>query len=137
MVDEFQDTDPVQYEIFNRIYNLAEPHNGTGIFLIGDPKQAIYSFRNADIYTYLKARRDTEGRHYNLAKNFRSSQAMVDSVNALFERAEELPAALFVQTEDDNQLPFNCVAANGLKRTFKHCLLSSNKLPGASVVGIE
>ncbi|MCJ8317499.1 exodeoxyribonuclease V subunit beta [Idiomarina sp.] len=127
MVDEFQDTDPVQYEIFNRIYNLAEPHTGTGIFLIGDPKQAIYSFRNADIFTYLKARRDTEGRHYNLAKNFRSSQAMVDSVNTLFERAEELPRGAFLfKTEDDNQLPFNRVAANGLKRTFKHCLLSSN-----------
>ncbi|MDV6316578.1 exodeoxyribonuclease V subunit beta [Idiomarina sp. HP20-50] len=127
MVDEFQDTDPVQYEIFNRIYHLAEPHAGTGIFLIGDPKQAIYSFRNADIYTYLKARRDTEGRHYNLAKNFRSSQAMVDGVNALFERAEELPRGAFLfKNEQDNQLPFNRVEANGLKTTFKHCLLSSN-----------
>ncbi|HAS14945.1 MAG TPA: exodeoxyribonuclease V subunit beta [Idiomarina abyssalis] len=127
MVDEFQDTDPVQYEIFNRIYNLADPHPGTGIFLIGDPKQAIYSFRNADIYTYLKARRDTEGRHYNLARNFRSSQAMVDGVNALFERAEELPRGAFLfKTEAENQLPFNPVGANGLKRTFKHCLLSSN-----------
>ncbi|MGM0481159.1 MAG: exodeoxyribonuclease V subunit beta [Pseudomonadota bacterium] len=127
MVDEFQDTDPVQYEIFNRIYNLAEPHAGTGIFLIGDPKQAIYSFRNADIYTYLKARRDTEGRHYNLARNFRSSQAMVDSVNCLFKRAEPLPRGAFLfKTEQSNELPFNQVQANGLKRTFKHCLLSSN-----------
>jgi len=127
MVDEFQDTDPVQYEIFNRIYHLAEPHEGTGIFLIGDPKQAIYSFRNADIHTYLKARRDTEGRHYNLAKNFRSSQAMVDGVNALFERAENLPRGAFLfKTEQTNELPFNRVEANGLKKAFKHCLLSSN-----------
>lgn len=127
MVDEFQDTDPVQYEIFNRIYNLAEPHPSTGIFLIGDPKQAIYSFRNADIFTYLKARRDTEGRHYNLAKNFRSSQAMVDSVNALFETAESQPRGAFLfKTEEDNPLPFQSVGANGLKRTFKHCLMSSD-----------
>ncbi|AVJ57145.1 exodeoxyribonuclease V subunit beta [Idiomarina sp. OT37-5b] len=126
MVDEFQDTDPVQYEIFNRIYRLAEPYPETGIFLIGDPKQAIYSFRNADIFTYLKARRDTAGRHYNLAKNFRSSQAMVDSVNALFEKAEQQPRGAFLfKTEQDNELPFYSVAANGLKRTFKHCLLSS------------
>jgi len=135
MVDEFQDTDPVQYEIFNRIYNLAEPHAGTGIFLIGDPKQAIYSFRNADIYTYLKARRDTAGRHYNLARNFRSSQAMVDSVNVLFERAEQLPRGAFLfKTDNDNQLPFNRVAANGLKRTFKHCLLSSNLKTGPALL---
>ncbi|WP_404400718.1 exodeoxyribonuclease V subunit beta [Idiomarina seosinensis] len=127
MVDEFQDTDPVQYEIFNRIYNLAKPHSGTGIFLIGDPKQAIYSFRNADIYTYLKARRDTEGRHYNLARNFRSSQAMVDSVNTLFKRAEILSRGAFLfKSESDNQLPFNPVDAHGLKQTFRHCLLSSS-----------
>src|SRR5690606_5491041 len=88
LVDEFQDTDPVQYEIFDRIYRVAENQQDTGIFLIGDPKQAIYSFRNADIYTYLAAREATSGRHYNLTTNYRSSHAMVAAVNALFERAE-------------------------------------------------
>jgi exodeoxyribonuclease V beta subunit len=55
LIDEFQDTDPVQYAIFQRIYA------GTGkpVFLVGDPKQAIYSFRGADIFAYLTARRDT------------------------------------------------------------------------------
>lgn len=126
MVDEFQDTDPVQYEIFNHIYRLAEPYPDTGIFLIGDPKQAIYSFRKADIFTYLRARRDTAGRHYNLAKNFRSSQSMVDSVNALFEHAEQHERGAFLfKTDNNNQLPFNRVDANGLTTTFKHCLLSA------------
>jgi len=124
MVDEFQDTDPVQYEIFNRIYNLAQNDPNTGIFLIGDPKQAIYSFRNADIYTYLKARRNTQGRHYTLATNYRSSQAMVDACNALFKRAEDFDkgAFLFKKTDSEgnphNELPFLPVAAKGLDRVF-------------------
>lgn len=58
LIDEFQDTDPVQYAIFRRIYA------GTGkpVFLVGDPKQAIYSFRGADIFAYLTARRDAPRR---------------------------------------------------------------------------
>lgn len=64
MIDEFQDTDPLQYRIFDTIYRIAENNRETGLFLIGDPKQAIYSFRGADIHTYLSARRATEGRHY-------------------------------------------------------------------------
>jgi exodeoxyribonuclease V beta subunit len=125
LVDEFQDTDPVQYEIFNRIYRLKEPLPDTGIFLIGDPKQAIYSFRNADIFTYLKARRDTAGRHYSLATNFRSSTQMVQAVNHLFERAEQSDRGAFLfKRADDNELPFEPVSANGVKTTFRHRLRS-------------
>ncbi|WP_033888062.1 UvrD-helicase domain-containing protein, partial [Pseudomonas aeruginosa] len=59
LIDEFQDTDPVQYRIFERIYRIAadpdEPQaRETGLFMIGDPKQAIYAFRGADIHTYLR-----------------------------------------------------------------------------------
>ncbi|MCP6133446.1 UvrD-helicase domain-containing protein, partial [Klebsiella pneumoniae] len=53
LIDEFQDTDPVQYGIFERIYRISENRPETGLFMIGDPKQAIYAFRGADIYTYL------------------------------------------------------------------------------------
>ena len=53
MIDEFQDTDPLQYSIFSRIY-LNHPE--CGLFMIGDPGQAIYGFRGADIFTYIKAR---------------------------------------------------------------------------------
>ncbi|MGV8637876.1 UvrD-helicase domain-containing protein, partial [Pseudomonas aeruginosa] len=55
LIDEFQDTDPVQYGIFGKIYCIGENLPDCGLFMIGDPKQAIYSFRGADIYTYLKA----------------------------------------------------------------------------------
>ncbi|HET8817282.1 MAG TPA: UvrD-helicase domain-containing protein, partial [Pseudidiomarina sp.] len=56
MIDEFQDTDPIQYRIFDTVYRLAQNDPSTGLFIIGDPKQAIYSFRFADIYSYLEAR---------------------------------------------------------------------------------
>ncbi|WP_245748968.1 UvrD-helicase domain-containing protein [Oceanisphaera psychrotolerans] len=75
LIDEFQDTDPLQYRIFDRIYRLAENHGSSGLFLIGDPKQAIYAFRGADIHTYLGARQATRGRHDSLDTNFRSATA--------------------------------------------------------------
>ncbi len=59
--------------------------------MIGDPKQAIYAFRGADIYTYLSARAATSGRHYTLGKNFRSTEAMVTAANRCFEFAEKHP----------------------------------------------
>jgi len=58
LIDEFQDTDPLQWRIFQRIYAARED---TGLLLIGDPKQAIYGFRGADIRTYLEARREASG----------------------------------------------------------------------------
>ncbi|WP_241968008.1 exodeoxyribonuclease V subunit beta [Pseudidiomarina marina] len=122
MVDEFQDTDPVQYAIFDKVYQLETPQAGTGIFLIGDPKQAIYSFRNADIHTYLKARTATSGRHYTLATNYRSTQAMVDASNALFLEAKETPKGPFHfrdPASGDDPLPFIPVSANGLKQRFE------------------
>lgn len=95
MVDEFQDTDPVQYRIFDTIFELQKNHPQQGIFLIGDPKQAIYSFRDADIYTYLQARRATSGRHYTLGTNYRSTPAMVAAVNHLFDGANNYPKGAF------------------------------------------
>lgn len=80
MIDEFQDTDLTQYRIFRKIYFNNEQ---TGLFVIGDPKQAIYSFRNADIFTYLRAKNDIH-HHYHLNTNWRSTRAMVDAVNSLF-----------------------------------------------------
>lgn len=68
LIDEFQDTDPVQYRIFESIYRIADNSPDSGLFMIGDPKQAIYAFRGADIYTYLSAREATSGRHYTLGK---------------------------------------------------------------------
>ncbi|CAK9884341.1 MAG: RecBCD enzyme subunit RecB [Candidatus Erwinia impunctatus] len=83
-IDEFQDTDPQQYRIFSTLYQ-QQPE--CGLLLIGDPKQAIYAFRGADIFTYMKARREVSA-HYTLGVNWRSSVAMVESVNALFSRLD-------------------------------------------------
>ncbi len=89
MIDEFQDTDPQQYNIFSHIYpqaNTADAERTTGLFMIGDPKQAIYAFRGADIFTYMTARHEVDA-HYTLSVNWRSSAKMVKAVNYLFEQA--------------------------------------------------
>ena len=81
LIDEFQDTDPLQFDIFSRIY----PGQDAPLFLVGDPKQAIYSFRNADLHTYLHARNEVRAMT-TLADNQRSSQGLIAALNALFER---------------------------------------------------
>lgn len=88
LIDEFQDTDPLQYTIFH----TAFMQTNTPVFLVGDPKQAIYGFRGADIYAYLQAVQDSE-RHYTLDTNYRSHQKLINSINALFskQRAFVLP----------------------------------------------
>lgn len=82
LVDEFQDTDPVQYGIFRRIY---EGRTKAALFMIGDPKQAIYGFRGADIFTYFDAREDvTNNQSYHLGDNYRSNGLLIEGVNELF-----------------------------------------------------
>ncbi|SBS27731.1 RecBCD enzyme subunit RecB [Marinomonas aquimarina] len=113
LVDEFQDTDPVQYRIFNTIYNVAEPHPDTGFFMIGDPKQAIYRFRGADIFTYLAAKRDTGERQYTLTHNYRSAPDLVASVNHFFEHAEAMnpKGAFLFKDAGQDPIPFQPVGA--------------------------
>lgn len=135
MIDEFQDTDPIQYEIFDRIYRLHENHQQQGVFLIGDPKQAIYSFRNADIYTYLTARRATSGRHYTLRTNFRSTTAVVKAANQLFSLAERSPESypqgpFRFRRGDEDEVPFLPVTANGLKTAAQ---VLDEPLPGLAI----
>ena len=82
LIDEFQDTDPVQYDIFRRIY--AGPD--ALLFLIGDPKQAIYSFRGADIFAYLEAAADVDhARCFTLTGNWRSSPQLLAAFNRIFD----------------------------------------------------
>ncbi|PKG73852.1 exodeoxyribonuclease V subunit beta [Shewanella sp. GutCb] len=115
LIDEFQDTDPLQFDIFSQIYQpsaavsahpvtpsalaaetvttanglqLAEPQDSLSLLMIGDPKQAIYAFRGADIHTYIHAREQTE-KHYNLDTNYRSNRQMVDAVNCIFEHRDD------------------------------------------------
>lgn len=85
LVDEFQDTDPVQSAIFAAIY--ADRDARGGLVMIGDPKQAIYAFRGADIYTYLAARQRTGASgQCTLTTNWRSTPALIEAVNRLFTR---------------------------------------------------
>lgn len=122
LIDEFQDTDPVQYRIFETIYRIEDNTPETGLFLIGDPKQAIYAFRGADIYTYLRARQATSGRLHTLDTNFRSSHAMVEAVNLVFERAEQRDTgrgAFLFRDGAENPVPFAPVKSSGRKDTLQ------------------
>ncbi len=79
LIDEFQDTDPVQYAIFSEVFR----NPGNVLFLIGDPKQAIYSFRGADIFAYLTAGVEVDF-VYTLTANWRSDPILIKAVNTLF-----------------------------------------------------
>ncbi len=80
LVDEIQDTDPLQYEILRRIY---KGRASGALVMIGDPKQAIYAFRGGDVFAYLQAARDADG-CYNLDTNFRSTQGVLNGIQSLF-----------------------------------------------------
>jgi len=96
MVDEFQDTDAAQYALFRSLYvkpmqlitggvadGKQSVNSSLALFMIGDPKQAIYKFRGADIFTYIKAKNEvTQG--YSLDTNYRSTLGMVTAVNTIF-----------------------------------------------------
>ncbi|MBX3592252.1 MAG: UvrD-helicase domain-containing protein, partial [Burkholderiaceae bacterium] len=89
LIDECQDTDPLQWAIFRRIY-VDDAPSGSGqappaLVLVGDPKQAIYAFRGADVYSYLDAR-DAVRRIHRLGENQRASRALVAAINAIFRR---------------------------------------------------
>ncbi|MBO6524427.1 MAG: exodeoxyribonuclease V subunit beta [Balneolaceae bacterium] len=88
LIDEFQDTDPIQYSIFKSVYSKSE---STALFMIGDPKQAIYSFRGADIHTYIRAKEDAHSDQvYLLEDNYRSNPDMIQAVNKLFSKEKNI-----------------------------------------------
>ena len=102
LVDEFQDTDPVQYRIFSRVFREAaeipDPEVDRAFIMIGDPKQSIYRFRGADLAAYLEAERQTPAEHrHNMGTNWRSDRSLVNSVQAVFDSVsnpflnEEIP----------------------------------------------
>ena len=93
LVDEFQDTDPWQYGTLNRIYAPEACTAANALVMIGDPKQAIYSFRGADLGTYLQARNDAQATNtdalHTLTGNHRSSVGLVQAVNHVFMQTEK------------------------------------------------
>ncbi|WP_266167867.1 exodeoxyribonuclease V subunit beta [Dyella subtropica] len=110
LIDEFQDTDPLQWQIFRRIY---AQRTETGLLLIGDPKQAIYGFRGADIHTYLQARTTASQPTWTLATNYRSTTTLVHAVNRVFAHADTHPEGAFGFGQGERGLPFQPVQARG------------------------
>jgi len=103
MIDEFQDTDAVQYSIFRHIYQPDAETDGR-LIMIGDPKQAIYSFRGGDIFAYIKAKQDAT-EHYTLDTNWRSTPGLIKAVNYLFSIKDDP----FIYKD----IPFEPVKASG------------------------
>lgn len=131
LVDEFQDTDARQWQIFRRLYvDLAtervdsddEHALPSALMLIGDPKQAIYRFRGGDVNTYHRAGRSAASTHA-LDANFRSRPSLLIAVEALFARAGETPF-------DDAQTRFPAVRPGGAMRDSD---LQLGKLPAPAL----
>jgi exodeoxyribonuclease V beta subunit len=107
LIDEFQDTDPLQFAIFDRIYGKG----GAPAFFVGDPKQAIYSFRNADLHAYLRARQGASA-EYTLADNQRSTKGLIEALNGLLSATSNtfmLPGLDYhpVEMGDKERKPFS------------------------------
>jgi len=134
LIDEFQDTDPVQYAIFQNIFGKG----GAILFLIGDPKQAIYSFRGADLFAYLKAAGRVDTR-YTLTRNWRSEAGLITAVNTIFANGanpflyREIPfeKALPKEGRDDEPLKITGKA----EPPFHLWFVDSREVAEAGVIG--
>jgi exodeoxyribonuclease V beta subunit len=122
LVDEFQDTDDLQWRIFRRLF--VEGGAPSRLYVVGDPKQAIYAFRGADLFTYLDARRElTRGKEpVQLLDNFRSTSGLIDACNHIFD--QRTPEPVFGDGEIRYEHPARCgrpdrratdTAGNGIK----------------------
>ena len=116
LVDEFQDTDPVQYDIFRYIF--LDRENPGPLYFVGDPKQAIYAFRGGDIYTYFKAAAGLT--RHTLNVNYRSTKPLMDAVNAMF--GESVPGGTFGSADIAYQpaaVPAEASGADAAERPFQ------------------
>ena len=123
LVDEFQDTDPRQWDIFRRVF--ADTADGeAALFLIGDPKQAIYGFRGGDVHTYLQAKALAEAAPA-LDRNFRSRPGVLRAIQALYDNAGN---SAFL----DERIQFEPVLP-GSKRSDADYLLDGAPAPALTV----
>lgn len=137
-IDEFQDTDPVQFSIFNKLYlsNQIKDKNNTPsyCYLIGDPKQSIYEFRGSDINSYLKAKNLIgEKAVYSLNTNYRSYPSLIESVNTIFKsnKDEENKSK---NSFDNENIIFTEVQANKGKYKFVYDVRVNEQNDAASYV---
>ncbi len=93
IVDEFQDTDAEQYAIFRALFHARDDG---ALFLIGDPKQAIYRFRGGDVFAYAQAADDAGANRWSLTANWRSDERLIDALNGLFDDAARMREPAFV-----------------------------------------
>ncbi len=127
LVDEFQDTDPRQWRIFDRVFgggSAGVAEDGPALFVIGDPKQAIYGFRGGDVETYLAAQA-TAIAAPPLSHNFRSRPSVLSAIEALYAQAGE---SAFV----DDRIRFHAVQPGG-KRSDHDFLLNDAPAPALTL----
>ncbi len=101
LIDEFQDTNDIQYSIFKQLYHQQKD---ISLIMIGDPKQAIYSFRGGDIFTYMKAKQNVGDQLYSLSSNWRSTPHLIQAINQLFLNRDDA----FIYAND---MPFDQVTS--------------------------
>ena len=120
LIDEFQDTDPIQYAIFKRLF-LANDSCSKSIFFVGDPKQSIYRFRNADLNTYLAAKNDI-GSVFELRTNYRSNPVLLKAFNSFYTCSS--------QPFLDSGISYSPIEAGANKKPlYIHCDGQSHPLP--------
>lgn len=115
LVDEFQDTDPWQYETLRKIYIEAMGERNA-LILIGDPKQSIYGFRGADLKTYLAAKEDAGKNIHTLRNNYRSTAQLISAVNHIFSNARE-PFGAIGYARVSPGASVACLSVNGHDQT--------------------
>ncbi len=128
LIDEFQDTDPVQYEIFRRIFGGG----GHYLYFIGDPRQAIYSFRGADVFTYREAA-EKASNGFTLDTNWRSEKRLLNAVNLLFGKHPSLGGGIVYHEVHPPELPrheFREISGGGEEARLRFRYLESEREGG-------
>jgi len=129
LIDEFQDTDSVQYGIFRAIYG-----EGSAIY-VGDPKQAIYAFRGADVFSYIGAVKDVGRRVYTLTTNRRSDPGLVHAVNRLFSLRK--PPFILEGIEMEEAVPHHEHARSTLEPAIEVVFLDRSQLEGGPAAAVS
>ncbi len=127
LIDEFQDTDFLQYNIFRKIYIDKYSKFNTKLILIGDPKQSIYTFRGANIFNYIKSKKNINFL-YTLNTNWRSSINFVKSINFLFNKINNpfiLNEIKYLSTNFSFKNNFNLIKKNNIVPSINFYVLKN------------
>ncbi len=129
LIDEYQDTSQIQYQIFKKIYPNQEAQD-EALVLIGDPKQSIYRFRGADVHAYLQAKADlSPERWFSLPNNYRSTDKVVSVVNDLFGHAEQNPQNVGGAFREGSETQPEGVPGQGSLLSFNQVRAAGVKVP--------